>query len=235
MKTILHLIYPPRCVACGEGVETDFALCPSCWGQMPFILGAVCDLCGAPLPGLCGEPLICDDCLYKPRPWDRGRSAVLYEGRARDLVLALKHGDRTDLARPMAHWLARVAAPLVQPGMVVVPVPLHRLRLLRRRYNQAALLGEGVARALGLAYCPDLLVRRRATAVQEGLGVAARAANIAGAIEVHPRRSVDGRPVLLVDDVMTSGATLAACAVACRGAGSGPVSVLALARVAKLP
>jgi predicted amidophosphoribosyltransferase len=158
---------------------------------------------------------------------------MVYEGTARRLVLALKHADRLDIARPAGAWLARAAAPILVPGMLVAPVPLHWLRLLRRRYNQSALLSAALARAAGLEHCPDLLVRVRRTGSQDGRGRAARFAAVEGAIRPHPRRGARaaGRHVLLVDDVMTSGATLAAAAEGARAAGAAEVSVVTLARV----
>lgn len=236
MQSALRLVYPPRCVACGDMVEREFALCPRCWGETDFITGLVCDCCGMPLPGGdAGMPEYCDDCLTRPRPWMRGRAALLYRERARALVLALKHGDRTELARPAAGWMLRAARPILAPGLLVAPVPLHRWRLLRRRYNQAALLSRGVAVGAGLEHCPDLLVRIRSTAVQDGMGPEARFANLDGAIAVNPRHRprLRDRKVLLIDDVMTSGATLAAAAGTCLAAGADEVRVLVLARVAK--
>lgn len=236
LRAALRLIFPPRCIACGGAVDDDFGLCGACWRETPFIAGHVCDACGSPLPGEAdGQGDLCDDCLAMPRPWAQGRAALLYRDSARRMVLALKHGDRLDLVGPMASWLHRAAAPLLRPDMVVAPVPLHRFRLLRRRYNQSALLSQALARRAGLTGCADLLQRRRATPSQEGRDRSARFANLAGAIRVHPRRAalVAGRPVLLVDDVMTSGATLAAAAEACLDAGASTVSVLVLARVAK--
>lgn len=217
-------------------VESDFGLCGSCWRDTPFIGGTVCDGCGTPLIGAPdGHRLECDDCMMTPRPWEMGRAALLYRAGARKLVLALKHGDRPDIARPAAAWMARVAAPLLRSGMLVAPVPLHWSRLLKRRYNQSAQLSDALAGRLELAHCPDLLVRRKRTASLDHKTQEARFAELAGAIEVHPRRRhrLAGRAVLLVDDVMTTGATFAACAQAARAAGSGKVFVLALARVAK--
>ena len=236
LQAALHLIYPPQCLTCDARVTTDFGLCGACWRETPFIAGLVCDHCGVPLPGEdTGKPEHCDDCLTLARPWSQGRAALLYKDNARRIVLALKHGDRLDLARPASNWLYRVAQPMLRPGMIVAPIPLHWLRLIKRRYNQAALLSAAVAKLAGLEHCPDLLIRQRNTHSQEGRSRDGRFANMADALALHPRRAnrVEGRHVLLVDDVMTSGATFAAAAEACIAGGATGISVLALARVAK--
>ncbi|MBI1217064.1 MAG: ComF family protein [Rhodobacteraceae bacterium] len=236
MQSVLRVLYLPHCLTCAAQVTTEFGLCGACWAATPFVTGVVCDICGTPLPGTDdGTPVHCDDCLTIARPWDQGRAALVYKDNGRKLVLALKHGDRLDLVRPMAGWMHRAVAPILRPGMLVVPVPLHWRRLLRRRYNQAALLSQAVAKAAGLDHCPDLLIRTRRTPTQEGRDRDSRFANISGALAIHPRRGgrLPGRHVLLVDDVMTSGATLAAAAEVCRAGGAAQVSVLVLARVAK--
>ncbi len=236
MQTALNLIFPPQCLMCDALVGAPFHLCGPCWRATPFLSGLVCNQCGAPLPGQDeGHAEICDDCLTIARPWQRGRAALHYRDGAKRLVLALKHGDRQDLARPAAQWMARAAGPIAQPGMLIVPVPAHRLRLLRRRYNQAALLANRLGALLSLQVSPDALIRTRRTKVQDGMTREDRFRNLAGAFAAHPRRAglLRGRNVLLVDDVMTSGATLAAAAEACHAAGACAVSVLSLARVAK--
>ncbi|MFD2172929.1 ComF family protein [Rhodobacter lacus] len=235
LEAVLHTVFPPRCICCGEAVSSDFGLCGPCWREAHFITGCACDACGAPLPGTDGEVVLCDECLTAPRPWVRGRAAFLYAGTGRQLVLAFKYADRLDLVQPLGDMLARTAAPLIAPGMVVAPVPLHRLRLVKRMYNQSALLAQNTARRLRLPCLPDLFERKRATLSQEGLSRAAREANLAGAIRLRPKYAakIRGRPLLIIDDVMTSGATLAACAEAALAAGASQVSVAVLARVAK--
>lgn len=236
MQRVLRLLYPPHCLTCAAPVTTEFGLCGACWKATPFVTGVVCDICGAPLPGTeDGTPVHCDDCLTIARPWDRGRAALVYKDNGRKLVLALKHGDRLDLVRPAARWMQQAVIPILQPGMLMAPVPLHWRRLLRRRYNQAALLSQAVAATAGVEHCADLLIRTRRTPTQEGRDRDSRFANISGALAVDRRRAsrLAGRHVLLVDDVMTSGATLAAAAETCRAAGAAAVSVLVLARVVK--
>ena len=230
------LVYPPRCLGCGGLVDSDFGLCATCWRDTPFIGGLVCDGCGTPLPGLGdGCRVDCDSCLAHPRPWDMARAALIYRDQARRLVLALKHGDRTDIARPAAGWMARAGRDILRPGMIVAPVPLHWTRLARRRYNQSALLAAHLARIAGLEMCPDLFRRTMRTPLLEGKSQAARYAVMQGAIDAHPRHRhrLAGREVLVVDDVMTSGATLAATTEAAHAAGAARVCVITLARVAK--
>ena len=236
MQGALQLLYPPQCISCAAPVQSDFGLCADCWRETPFISGVACDKCGVPLPGQeNGERVLCDDCMIIARPWDRGRAALMYRDNGRRLVLALKHGDRMDLARPASVWMLKSGAPILQPGMLVVPVPLHWVRLFRRRFNQAALLSRAIAKAAGLDQCPDALIRKRSTGSQEGKTRDARFANLVGAFIVPGSREkrVEGRDILLVDDVMTSGATFAAATEALLAAGARSVSVLCLARVAK--
>ncbi len=236
LQGALQLLYPPQCISCQAPVQSDFGLCADCWRETPFISGLVCDQCGVPLPGQDpSERALCDDCIAVARPWDRGRAALMYDENGRRLVLALKHGDRMDLARPAADWMLKAAKPILKPEMLVVPVPLHWMRLFRRRFNQAALLSRNIARTAALQHCPDALARRRSTGNQDGKTREARFANLVDAFAVPKGREkqVCARDILVVDDVMTSGATFAAATEALFAAGARSVSVLSLARVAK--
>lgn len=236
LQTGLKLLYPPRCVLCGGLVEHDFGLCGACWRDTPFIAGLCCDLCGVPLPG---DPALgsvqCDSCLKTARPWSQGRAALVYGGNARRLVLALKHGDRHDVAHLVRPWLIRAAAQVITDDTILVPVPLHWSRLLKRRFNQTILLAEQLHRAMGNPYCPDLLIRKTKTVSLGGLGMEARFQALDSAITANPKTGhlCQGRTVMLIDDVMTSGATLSACAKACFSAGARDVKILVLARVDK--
>ncbi len=237
IQTALRLIYPSRCVTCGGLVEGEFGLCGACWRDTPFIGGLVCDGCGLPLPGEAAEneAVYCDDCLRIDRPWGQGRASLIYKDNARRMVLALKHGDRHDIVKPAAQWMARSVQPLLRQNILIAPVPLHWMRFVKRRYNQAALLAEALSRHLGASYCPDLLQRPKETGTMDGLGLEERFAKMQSAIQAHPKRChrMAGRPVLLVDDVMTTGATLAACAEACLISRASEVHVITLARVVK--
>jgi len=233
LEAISGVVYPPLCMICREPTELSASLCGECWPETSFIAGLVCDACGTPLPGEnCGADIHCDSCLNDPPSWDRGRAAVVYSGVGRRAVLGLKHGDRLDMGRPLAEWMARSGAPLLKTADVIVPVPLHWRRLVKRRYNQSAELARHLSVISGTPLTPDLLVRDKATPSQDGLSRIERHENQRGVFSLHNRRSI-AKNILLVDDVMTTGATLSACADTLRVAGAERIDALVLARVAR--
>jgi len=234
MQSVIRAIYPAQCVACEALTEAEHGLCGDCWRDTWFIHGTCCDSCGMPLPGE-GDNIQCDDCMVIARPWDQGRAALIYKDTGRRLALGLKHGDRLDLVPSLAAWMAHAGRDIVNADSLLVPVPLHWSRLFKRRYNQAAELAKSVACISDASVCVDALHRPKRTGPLDGHTRDARFVALEGAIIPHPKRHTDlqNRDVVIVDDVMTSGATFAACAEACLGAGARSVCVLALARVVK--
>lgn len=236
MQRALALIYPDQCILCASLVDRRGALCADCWSETIFLRGHTCDHCGARLTGA-GDGMadLCDDCIAMPRPWGMGRAAISYEGAGRRLVLALKHGDRTELALPAAGWMAAAGRDILSEQPVLVPIPIHWTRRIARRYNQAAELSRALAGLTGLSHEPEALFRRAKTGLQDGKTVDERYRNLKDTIVPHSKygRILAGKHVCLIDDVMTSGATYAAASEACRKAGAHKISVLALARVEK--
>ncbi len=232
----LNLIFPPLCVSCRARVSEAHSLCASCWSRVSFIEGSLCASCGTPFEVDPGDETICGACHARPRNFDRAWALLRYDDASKPLILAFKHGDRLDHAPAFARWLERTGRPLLNDAEILVPVPLHRWRLWRRRYNQAAVLAERLAQACGRPHEPLALERRRPTKSQGEMPSAkARRRNVLGAFRVPKGKigAVKGRNVLIVDDVFTTGATLDACARALKRAGARRVDALALARVVR--
>lgn len=233
LSRMVDLVLPARCALCSVELQSTAALCPGCWAAVDFIERPYCERLGIPFPYDLGPGALSAEALARDRPFDRVRSVARYRGPVRDLVISLKFADRLDLAPMMAAWMARSGADLLEDTDIVAPVPLHWRRFVRRRQNQSAMLARPLADEPGRRFVPDLLVRRRPTPPQTGLSASARARNVAGAFAVRARHRarLDGTSVLLVDDVFTTGSTVAACARVLRRAGAKRVDVLTFARV----
>ncbi|MEO5375274.1 MAG: ComF family protein [Alphaproteobacteria bacterium] len=229
-RRALDLLLPPQCLACGSLVDEPGALCASCWTRIQFIVSPFCACCGLPFELDPGAEALCGACIRERPPFSRARAVMRYDDASKALILSFKHGDRTDSAPAFGRWLARAGADLLAGTEVLVPVPLHRWRLFTRRYNQAALLATELGRIGAVPVAPDVLARHRHTPPQSG-NRSDRAHNVRGAFVVTRPDAVAGRAVLLIDDVFTTGATLAECARVLRAAGATRVDVLALARV----
>ena len=232
---LADLLYPPSCLACRRATETASALCPACWNATRFIERPFCERLGTPFALDLGvEGLLSPEALANPPVYERARAVAQFDdGPARRLVHRLKYGDRLELARTMGSWMARAGDELLAEADVLVPVPLHRARLARRRFNQAALLARWVSERSGVPTDLFSLVRVKPTPPQVGLTRTQRAANVQGAFRVpaEARGAVGGKAVVLIDDVMTSGATINAASRALRRAGASRVDVLVFARV----
>lgn len=231
VSKLLNLALPPVCSACQTRITGHHALCPKCWSAVDFIQPPLCDRLGIPLPYGDQEPLVSAAVAAKAPLYARARAAGRYAGTLKTLVHDFKFRDRQDLKHLFVRWLYGAGAPFWAEADVLIPVPLHRKRLLARRFNQSALLASALRRATGVSYAPDALLRTRATAQQVGLTASQREDNVRGAFTV-PKSEHDrlrNARVVLVDDVITTGATASACTRALLAAGVRHVDVLAVA------
>ncbi|QZH74845.1 MAG: ComF family protein [Erythrobacter sp.] len=230
---LVDLVYPPRCPLCGEGLAAQKGLCVDCWAKLAIPGEPCCAMCQRPFPdGSELDGMTCGPCMESPPKHDGIAAGTLYNDTARQLVLNYKHGRRIALA-PMLARLIAARVPVLEGEWLAIPVPLHRWRLWRRGFNQSALLAGEVAKLTGSQVLVDGLVRTRATPTLGGLGRMQRAKALKGAIAVHPRRvaQLKGANVLLVDDVLTSGATSGACVAALTKAGAAKVRIACFSRV----
>jgi ComF family protein len=233
LRTALDLALPPLCAACREPVEGK-GLCPACWSKLSFITKPYCERLGIPFVYDPGPGILSMEAIADPPAYNRARAAVRFDEISRVLVHALKYGDRLDLAPMMGRWISRAGREVLAEADALVPVPLHWRRLWTRRFNQSAMLAAAVSAASGVPMVTDALKRVKATVQQVGLSRSERAANVQGAFRVpeQGKAAVVGRRLIVLDDVLTSGATVEGCARALLRAGASNVDVLVFARVA---
>lgn len=237
-RAALDALLPAQCLTCDVQVDAPGQLCAACFGRTQFVTEPCCDRCGAPFDaaGQGGVLLTCETCRIRPPAWRQARAALRYDDQTRRIVVPFKYHDRTEIAAALAPHMARAGAALLRRADVLVPVPLHRMRLLSRRYNQAALLAGAVARLAGRPAALDALRRTRSTRQLAHMAQDTRDAEVAGSIAVRPRRlaRIAGAQVVLIDDVLTSGSTANDCARALLAAGAAGVDVLVAARASDM-
>lgn len=230
----IDLVLPPRCLACGTEIDDPLGLCAGCWGELQFLSAPSCRCCGLPLPHTSIEAPLCAGCSRRSPDFDRARAALRYDAGSARLILRYKHGGRLEGVPLFARWMHRAGEELLAEADLILPVPLHRWRLVRRGFNQSAMLAKRLAMLVDRPWSPGVLLRRRPTRSQQGLGAAARHENIKpSAFLVHRPDRIAGARVVLVDDVLTTGATVSACTTVLRRAGATAVDVLTLARVVR--
>jgi ComF family protein len=233
LRFALEVALPPLCPSCREPLGDGVGLCAACWAKLSFIEKPYCARLGIPFIYDPGPGILSMQAMADPPAHDRARAAVRYDDVARKLVQAYKYSDRLDLAPLLRRWMARAGAELLAEADALIPVPLHWRRLWARRFNQSATLAGIVAQSAGAPVIHGALKRVRATAQQVGLSKTERAENVQGAFQVPAEQKglVAGRRLVLIDDVLTSGATVDTCARALLRAGAAPVDVLVSARV----
>jgi ComF family protein len=231
-RMVLDALVPPQCLGCGTIVEAPGALCADCFTGFRFLASPLCRVCGCSLPDADADrELLCAACLRQRPDFNQARAVFAYDNASRGLILKFKNGDRTDAAVHLARWMQRAGAELISACDVIVPVPLHRWRLLTRSYNQSALLANALGRLTKRKVVPDGLSRIRATKSQGHLDRHERRRNVADAFRVRRPELIQSRRVLLIDDVLTTGSTAEACTRALLAGGARLVDLLVLARV----
>lgn len=226
----LNILLPPRCLGCESLVEQPGDLCAVCWGKIHFITPPFCAICGAPLPYESEEEITCGSCISNPPRYERAVSVFVYDDASSKLITRYKYHDQTHATFSYARWMVRAAGELAAKADCIAPVPLHPWRLFTRRYNQAALLAHAISRICQTPYEPQLLKRIKRTSPQTGLARKDRLKNVKRAFTVASNKNIKGKSVLLVDDVMTTGATIQECSHVLKRAGAKQVFVATLAR-----
>ncbi len=227
---ILNFILPPLCPICKKNILEANALCADCYKKIHFISKPYCSICGRPFYIKTFGKNLCGDCLKKKPVYHRARSAFIYDDFSKQLILSFKHADKTEHLPLLVNLLSQAGKELLSETDIIIPVPLHRLRLMKRKYNQAALLAQKLAHIHQKPYLPDSLIRVRHTKSQEHLKASERAKNMKKAFRVKNPHLIQDKRILLIDDVLTTGSTVSECAKVLLKSGAQKVYVLTLAR-----
>lgn len=233
-RAALDLVLPPLCLKCHAPVAEPQSVCAPCWNDLRFLTAPQCAQCGLPFPHALGEGIKCAACIAHPPPLTKLRAALAYDDASRDLILGFKHADKLEPVPLFARWVVTASHDALADADLLIPVPLHWMRLASRRYNQAAVLAQEIGKLTGIPVDTSTLLRTKQTRSQGEMPSArARAKNVvrAFALDASARTKIAGRKVVLVDDVLTTGATVNACAKILLKGGASAVSVVTLARV----
>lgn len=236
-RKALNAALPPHCGLCHAEVDAAATLCPDCWSRVGFIVDPVCECCGVPFDRDWGPGTLCGPCIESHPSFDRARAATLYDDAVRSLILGLKHGDRHDLVALFASWMHRVGDTFWPTADLIVPVPLHWTRLWSRRFNQSALIAKAIGRLSDVPVLVDAITRTRRTPSQGGLGRKDRLRNVRNAFAVRQPAldRIQGKHIIVIDDVLTTGATVSQVADCLRKRGAAQIDVLTVARVVNNP
>ena len=232
---LLNLIFPPQCLICKGRVAVHGTLCLTCWNSVHFISDPMCDACGLPFEFDVGGQALCGSCIKKRPTYAHARAAFRYDDNSRKLVTRFKYADQTQLAKIYGDWLAKAGIDLLPQTDFIVPVPLHYLRFVSRRFNQSAILAQQLSKKTGIKHLPNAVTRTRHTKQQTGLTHAQRAENVRNAFTINQKYAgvIRGKTILLIDDVITTGSTIEQCVKALLKAGAMQVNVLTLARAGR--
>ncbi|MBL4589675.1 MAG: ComF family protein [Alphaproteobacteria bacterium] len=235
MGKVLNFLLPARCIVTGDIVESTEMISAEAWAQLDFLSAPFCAKCGVPFQVLDNDvedALICTYCLDTPPFYDKARAALRYDDGSRGLVLAYKHGDKTHMAIPFSLWMANAGQELLDGADLIVPVPLHWKRLITRRYNQAALLAQCLSRKTKIPVDTTSFKRTKSTRPQGHMNMKERCKNVGSAFSVPDvnKNIFEGKNIVLVDDVFTTGATANECAKVLLASGARSVNVLSVAR-----
>lgn len=231
-ETFLNILLPPRCLGCHTQVASPGKLCGDCWSNIQFIHPPYCQCCGFPFEYDVGEEALCGKCLDSRPSYDAARAVYVYDDESRSLITRFKYADQLQGIETFSRWMTQTGAALLEETDIIMPVPLHRIRLFTRRYNQAAMLAQSIGRLSHIPVRVDMLYRTRHNPAQASLNKRQRHKNVRGAFAIRPRTLpiLEDQHVLLIDDVITTGATIEECTRTLKKAGAAKVNVLALAK-----